>query len=116
MMRIDGLLTDEAILVELGRRFAQRRLELQLTQEMLAEQAGVSKRTVERVEAGSTTQMSTIIRILRVLALLDRLETLVPEAGLRPMDLLRLKGKARKRASGKRKPLDEKPWTWGDEA
>ena len=115
-MKIEGLLTDEAILAELGRRFVQRRLELQLTQEILAEQAGVSKRTVERVEAGGTMQMSTMIRILRVLGLLDRLETLVPETRVRPMDLLKLKGKARKRASGKRKPTDEMPWKWGDEA
>ena len=115
-MKIDGLLTDEAVLVELGARLAQRRLELQLTQEMLSEQAGVSKRSVERVEAGATTQMSTMIRILRVLELLDRLETLVPESGPRPMDLLKLKGKARKRASGKRKTTDGTPWRWGDEA
>ncbi len=114
-MKIEGLLTDEAILLELGGRLAQRRLELRLTQEMLAEQAGVSKRTVERIEAGATTQMSTLIRVLRVLELLDRLETLVPEAGPRPMDLVRLKGKARKRASGKRKSLDKGPWQWGDE-
>jgi transcriptional regulator with XRE-family HTH domain len=115
-MKIEGLLTDEAILAELGGRLAQRRLELQLTQEMLAGQAGVSKRTVERVEAGATMQMSTMIRILRVLELLDRLETLVPVVGPRPMDLLRLKGRERKRASGKRSPKDDKPWTWGDEA
>jgi predicted transcriptional regulator len=115
-MKIEGLLTDDAILRELGMRFAQRRLELQLTQGMLAEQAGVSKRSVERVEAGATTQISTMIRILRVLELLDRLETLVPEAGVRPMDLLKLKGKARKRASSKRKPTDDVPWKWGDEA
>ncbi len=115
-MKIEGLLTDEAILRELGKRFAQRRLEMQLSQEMLAEQAGVSKRTVERVESGATTQMSTMIRILRVLGLLDRLEALVPVAGPRPMDLLKLKGKARKRASSKKKSTDEVPWTWGDEA
>lgn len=82
---------------------------------MLAEQAGVSKRTVERIEAGATTQISTLIRILRVLELLDRLETLVPEAGPRPMDLVRLKGNTRKRASGKRNSTDEEPWHWGDE-
>ncbi len=116
LMKIEGLLTDEAILGELGKRFAQRRLELQLSQEMLAEQAGVSKRSVERVEAGAATQISTMIRMLRVLELLDRLETLVPEAGVRPMDLLKLKGKARKRASSKKKSTDEVPWTWGDEA
>jgi len=114
-MKIEGLLTDEAILAELGGRLAQRRLELQLTQEMLAEQAGVSKRTVERIEAGATTQMSTFIRILRVLELLDWLETLVPEAGPRPMNLVKLKGKLRKRASGKRKSVDKEPWHWGEE-
>ncbi len=114
-MKIEGLLTDEAILAELAGRFVQRRLELQLTQEMLAEQAGVSKRTVERVEAGTMTQMSTMIRILRVLELLDRLETLVPEAVPRPMDLLKLKGKERKRFRGKRKTTDEVPWKWGDD-
>ncbi|GAB6056961.1 helix-turn-helix domain-containing protein [Desulfonatronum parangueonense] len=114
-MKIEGLLTDEAILAELGGRLKQRRLELQLTQEMLAEQAGVSKRTVERIEAGATAQISTFIRILRALDLLDRLETLVPEAGPRPMDLVKLKGKARKRASGKRKLTDAGPWQWGDE-
>ncbi|GAB6111676.1 helix-turn-helix domain-containing protein [Desulfomicrobium salsuginis] len=114
-MKIDGLFTDEAILAELGGRLAQRRLELQLTQEMLAEQAGVSKRTVERIEAGATAQVSTLIRVLRVLELLDRLETLVPEAGPRPMDLVRLKGKARKRASGKRQAAHAGPWQWGDE-
>ena len=115
-MKIEGLLTDEAILLELGGRLAQRRLELRVTQEMLAEQAGVAKRTVERIEAGATTQMSTLIRVLRVLELLDRLETLVPEAGPRPMDLVKLKGKARKRASGRRKPGDKGPWQWGDQS
>ena len=114
-MKIEGLLTDGAILAELGERLAQRRLALQLTQEMLAEQAGVSKRTVERIEAGASTQISTLIRILRVLELLDRLETLVPAAGPRPMDLVRLKGKARKRAGGKRKSTDKEPWHWDDE-
>ena len=86
-----------------------------LRKSMLAEQAGVSKRTVERIEAGATAQTATLIRILRVLELVDRLETLVPEAGPRPMDLVKLKGKARKRASGKRKAADKGPWQWGDE-
>lgn len=114
-MKIEGLLTDTAILAEIGGRLAQRRLELQLTQEMLAEQAGVSKRSVERIESGATAQMSTFIRILQVLKLLDRLETLVPDTGPRPMDLIRLKGRVRKRASGKRKSTDKGPWHWGDE-
>jgi len=114
-MKIDGMLTDEAVLGELGGRIAQRRLELQLTQAMLAEQAGVSKRTVERIEAGATTQMSTMIRILRTLELLDRLDGLVPEGGPRPMDMLKLKGAARQRAAGHRKKKSAEKWQWGDE-
>ena len=115
-MKIENLQTDEAILVELGERLTQRRLELQLTQAALAEQAGVAKRTVERIEAGATTQLSTLIRILRVLQLLDRLEGLIPASGPRPMDLLKLKGKERQRATRKSKPADTEPWQWGDEA
>lgn len=115
-MKIERLLTDDAILSELGVRLAKRRLELQLTQADLAEEAGVSKRTVERLEAGETTQTSTLIRILRVLDLLDRLDALVPEPGPRPMDLLKLKGKERRRASGSRKQGDPGGWTWEDES
>ena len=115
-MKIDPILADEAVLEELGGRLAQRRLELQLTQAELAEQAGVSKRTIERVEAGATTQMSTMIRILRALDLLGRLETLIPEVGPRPMDLLKLKGKERQRAARKRSEKIDQPWQWGDDA
>lgn len=116
MMKITALLSDATILAELGERLAQRRLELALTQAELAEQAGVSKRTLERVEAGASTQLSTLIRVLRVLKLLDRLDGLVPASGPRPMDLLKLKGKERQRAPRGKKPSDAEPWHWGDEA
>ncbi len=114
-MRIEKQLTPEAVLEELGRRIARRRLDLGVTQADAAEQAGLGKRTVERIEAGGDTQVSTLIRLLHVLELMDGLERLVPDTGPRPMELLRLKGKQRKRASSKRpvKPSDE--WRWGDE-
>ena len=68
----EGEITDEAVLSELGSRLAQVRLERNLTQAQLAEQAGVSKRTVERLESGSVaTQLSGFIRVCRVLELLD---------------------------------------------
>lgn len=115
-MKIEYLLTDESVLAELGVRLSQRRIERGLSQAVLADQAGVSKRTVERMEAGATTQTATLIRILRVLQLLDRLETLVPAAGPGPMDLLKLKGKERKRAPRKKANPSGKPWQWGDDA
>ena len=116
-MNISKLLTDDAILTEIGKRIARCRLDHQLTQADVAEQAGVSKRTVERIEAGASTQMSTIIRILRVLDLLQGLDLLIPEPGPRPMDLLKLKGKVRQRASPSRRlNRSKKKWSWGDEA
>ena len=64
-MKIEPLLTDEAILSEIGHRLIKRRIELGYTQANLADQAGMAKRTVERIEAGKPTQMTNIIRILR---------------------------------------------------
>lgn len=115
-MKISKLLADEAILAELGERVARRRLELQLTQAHVAGQAGIAKRTVERIEAGASAQMSSIIRILRVLDLLPGLDTVIPEAGPRPMDLLKRKGKVRQRASSRgRQERSDEPWSWDDE-
>jgi len=113
---MDSFLNDEAILQELGRRLARCRLDLGLTQAALAEQAGVSKRTVERVEVGGSTQMSTMIRIMRVLGLLEGLDRAVPETAPRPLDLLKRQGKQRQRASSKQQaPPTGEPWTWGEE-
>ena len=58
-VRISGALTTEAALAELGLRLAQRRIQLGQTQDELATEAGVSKRTVERLEAGESTQLSS---------------------------------------------------------
>ena len=115
-MKIEEELTDDTVLAEIGRRIAQRRLDLELTQQAVAEQAGVSKRTVERIEKGGSTQLSSVIRVLRVLDAMEGVDRLVPEAGPRPMDLLQQKQKDRRRASTRRKDTTDKPWQWGDES
>ncbi|MES3007858.1 MAG: helix-turn-helix domain-containing protein [Pseudomonadota bacterium] len=117
--KISSLMTDDAILLETGRRLARQRVDRQLTQSALAEQAGVSKRTVERIEAGESAQLASVIRVLRVLELLPGFDAMLPEIGPRPMDLLRLQGKARQRASSSHKAVEgvreEPAWRWGDE-
>ena len=79
-MRITGSLTDVAVLTELGARIAGRRIEFQLTQAAVAEQAGIAKRTLERMEAGQTSQLATLIRVLRVLEAASGLDSLIPES------------------------------------
>lgn len=117
-MKITTQLTDETILVELGRRLASARLARNLTQAALAEEAGVSKRTVERLEAGAVaTQLSGFLRVCRALGLLERFESLIPETVPGPMEQLKRQGRRRQRASS-RSAASETPrkWTWGDES
>ncbi len=116
-MKITKQAADEAVLGELGGRLAQVRLERNLTQAQLAEQSGVSKRTVERLESGSVaTQLSGFIRVCRVLDLVERFDLLVPAPVPSPVEQLKLRGRTRKRASAKRKAkASAKKWQWGDE-
>ena len=106
--------TDEAILAELGARLSSARLSRNLTQARLAENAGVAKRTVERIEAGQSAQLTSLVRILRALDLLDRLDTLLPPPQPGPMDLLRRHGNAPLRASSSETRVVE-PWNWADD-
>ena len=108
--------SDEATLKELGSRMAQYRLNQNQTQDALAQEAGVSKRTIHRVEHGRSTQASNLIRILRALRLLENLEALIPEPAVSPIQQVKMHGKKRKRASSKSDKSDKKlPWSWEDE-
>jgi len=93
--------SDEAVLAALGERLARRRLRRDLTQQQLADEAGVSRRTVVRLEAGESTQLTNLVRVLRVLGLIEDLAALAPEPGPSPLEQLRNRGRERKRASGK---------------
>jgi len=112
-MKINNIMTDEAILEALGNRLSRRRIDMQLTQADLAREAGVSKRTVERIEAGYSSQTANLIRVCRVLDLVSGLEQWIPETAPSPMEMVRIKGKVRKRASSKhRKRTPDKNWSW----
>jgi transcriptional regulator with XRE-family HTH domain len=115
-MKITKQATDDMVLAELGGRLARIRLERNLTQGQLAEQAGVSKRTVERLESGAVaTRLSGFIRVCRVLGVLERLDTLVPEPVPSPVAQLKLRGRQRQRASTtKAVQSSAKKWQWGD--
>lgn len=115
-MKIEAKLTNEAILRELGERLAATRLQRNLTQAALAEQAGVAKRTVERLESGEVaTQLSGFLRVCRVLGVVERFDALIPEVTASPIAQLKLQGRRRRRASGQKAATDgPKKWTWGE--
>ena len=105
---------DDALLSEIGARLATIRLSRNTTQAQLAREAGVSKRTLERIEAGRSVQLTSFVRLLRALGLDERLDALLPPPQPSPIELLRREGRTPQRASGPRERSAE-PWTWGDE-
>jgi len=118
-MRITGQLSDETVLREMGSRLAAARLARNLTQAALAEEAGVSKRTIERLESGEVaTRLSGLVRVCRALGMAERLDALVPSLTASPIEQLKSTAHRRKRASGRRRAGTsmKRKWTWGDES
>ena len=115
-MKITAQLTDESILKELGGRLTTARLGRNLTQAALAEQAGLGLRTVQRLELGAAaTQLSGLVRVCRVLGLVEGFDTLLPEEGASPIAQLKQQGRKRQRASGRKAAAGApKAWTWGE--
>jgi putative transcriptional regulator len=117
-MKIEANSTDKVVLRELGERLARTRLERNLSQQRMAEEAGVSKRTIERLEAGEPVKSNSLIRVLRALGLLEALDRLVPEPLPSPIERLALQGRRRRRAGSPRSAPGSAggaPWRWGDE-
>ena len=104
--------TDTAVLAEMGHRLRRERLNRNITRDKLAEISGVSSRTIQHVEHGANFSMETLIRLLRALGLLDRVDALLPEPGPSPVQLAKLRGKERERASGSRERPENDTWQW----
>lgn len=115
-MKIVLTLPETTMLAELGERAQKYRVGMNLTQVELAKRAGVSTRTIERLEAGNSVQLDNLVRVLRALRLSDNLDQLIPEASIRPIQLAGSKAKVRHRASSRRTGPSSKDhgWVWGD--
>lgn len=111
-------MTNAAILAELGHRLSRLRLQRNLTQAQLAREAGVSKRTLIRLESGESSQLTNLMRVLHALGLLGNLDAFIPPPLPSPIEQLRSRAKERKRASPrpKKKSPPPKKWAWGDES
>lgn len=115
-MHIEPYLTDDAILKELGHRLSQLRLNRNLTQAEVAEEAGITRPTLVRIEKGLPTDFVSFLRVLRALHLIDSLESLIPSQSISPVERALMEREHRQRARRpRRNSLDERGWKWGDE-
>ena len=105
-------MSDKAILREIGRRLRRRRLDRNMTQQALADIAGLSRTTVSDLERGAPAGVLTLIQVLRALGGLDELDAFVSDPGLSPLELARLKGRERQRASRNTPEKDEEGSEW----
>ncbi|MCW8125680.1 helix-turn-helix domain-containing protein [Microbulbifer halophilus] len=98
--------SDRQILQTLGERLHRHRLHRDITQEQLAERAGLSVSTIKGLEAGRG-RLDSLIAVLRELGQLDGLEAFLPDPGISPLQLAERQGRPRQRASrvsAKKKP------------
>ncbi|MBN2227193.1 MAG: helix-turn-helix transcriptional regulator [candidate division Zixibacteria bacterium] len=96
-------MSDPAIVTEIGQYVRQMRLNRNLTQKQLAKMSGVNRVTISKFEGGRASTLLTLVQILRALDKLSILNTFYEEAEISPLQLLNLKKKQRKRATGSRR-------------
>ena len=90
-----------AIAEEFGERLKQARLNIDLTQVEIAKQAGVSRKAVLNAEKGKV-QLEVLVAIMGALQLTGQLDSFLPVQAISPIQLAKLQGKKRQRASGQR--------------
>lgn len=110
-MGIYGM-SDLAILREIGHRLKRKRLEKNLSQQRLADLAGLNRTTVGEAERGTPFGVLTLIQMLRALNALEELDSFLPDPGVSPLQLAKLKGKERQRASPQTTNSDEGEFDW----
>jgi putative transcriptional regulator len=87
-----------AIAEQLGERLKQARLNADLTQAELASRTGLNRRAILNAEKGNV-QLKNLVAILVRLDMADQLNLFLPVQEISPLQLAKLKGQKRQRAS-----------------
>jgi len=94
-------------------RLESIRLSRNITQAQLAKEAGISSRTIIRLEKGEGISFDTLIRVLMALGIQQNLETLLPDPSVRPIEQINIKRNERQRARPRSKDKTAS-WSWGN--
>ena len=107
------LSSPNAIVAELGERIRTARLNADLTQQELANKAGISLKAVTNSEKGKSTLLS-MVSILVALDLTEQLNAFIPRQVISPIQLAKLQGKERQRATGSKanKVAEKRTSSW----
>lgn len=103
-----------AIAEELGNRLKQARLNADITQAELASRTGLNRRTILNAEKGKV-QLTNLVSILVSLNMAEQLNMFLPAQEISPLQLAKLKGRERQRASKSKKKktqINEDTFSW----
>lgn len=104
-------LSPEALAEELGSRLKQVRLNANLTQEAVAERAGINRKAIVNAEKGRGL-LTSFVAVLSALGEAEQLDAFLPPQALSPLQLAKLQGEKRQRASGNKATEKEEPMEW----
>ena len=89
----------------IGQQIRRARLDINITQNELAQRADISVPTIGRLESGNGSSLETLIKVLTVLELENRIEYFLPEDIITPVSLMQ-NWSERQRARRPRKKRD----------
>jgi len=101
IMKLNNM-SASAIAEELGNRLKQARLNADLTQTEVASRTGLNRKTILNAEKGRV-QLENLVAILVSMDMVGQLNIFLPEQEVSPIQLAKLKGHERQRASRPKK-------------
>ena len=82
------VLTDRALLTQIGQKIKQIRIAKQLSQQQLSERCGLSVFSISQIENGSNPSVLSLLAILRALDKLDILNAFWAEEPINPIAMV----------------------------
>ena len=104
----------ERLACDIGVKLERLRLTRNITQSILAQNAGISVRTLRRLEPGEGATLDSFVRVLSSMGLAQNLDLLLPDPHIRPIERVKAGGTERQRSSARKADRQKTQWQWGD--
>ena len=104
--------TEHTALQVIGERIRMLRIRNGMEQQDVANHCGLVRSTIGRLENGGGVSLSNLLKILRALGEIDRIDDFLPEEPISPVLLAKNKGKEVRRVRRKKKDDDTGGWKW----
>ena len=104
---INKNISPTALVAQFGERVKKARLNANISQENLAQKVGMSVKSIKNAEKGKC-QFETMVAILMALGKVDQLDLVLPASNISPIQLAKLHGKKRQRATSTAASFGEK--------